>query len=767
MPNHRVIWLILLLAPVSVVAAGPGVVLESSNLPILLIDTGGQEILNEPGITAALRIVDNGPGQRNAVDDPANGYDGLVNIELRGWSSLYYYPKDSYSLETQNAVGESEDASLLGMPAEDDWVLYAPYGDKSLMRNALVYRLARDMGWWAPRTRFCEVVLNGAYMGVFVLMEKVAQDADRIDLDAPEPGRDDCGFLAVMTPEFQIEPGDVAVETPLSGRRWVIKYPRDEDLTAGRVAYVAGRLQALDAAFLDGDPEAWRPLLDAASFADVLLLNEFTRNYDAFAASTYVHGGPGVPLHLGPVWDYNITLGNINYPPEESDWETGGWTQDNVLWAEDLMADAGFAGSLSRDWSRRRLDVLDQARLDDWFDEHLDLLDESQARNFVRWPILGVPVWPNHFVGETWREEVAWLRQWVADRVDWIDGQWRIVLPPDPIVNEINYNSSDDFDPGDWVEIYNPGLDALDLGGWTFRDGDYRHAYALPAGTRLAPGGHLVLCRDPSAFSAAFPGVPTAGGGFDFGLSGGGEPVRLYDADGLLADHVTYDDVAPWPTAPDGGGPTLELRSPRYDNARHDSWAASTGHGTPGAPNGAFDDTVWLLTFTASRGGAGVELRWSVLGDGSDLVLMAEDADGERVVPHIDEGGGLYSALDTTPDWDDQVVYTLYHAPPEGETIRLGDRVLDEAAAVTRLVSTAPNPFDEELTITLELATAQSVRLVVYDLAGRRVAELLDERRGAGPVVVTWTPRRLASGVYIVCLECEAGRYARKITRVR
>ena len=739
----------------------------SSNLPIVIIDTGGQEIPDEPGVIATMGIVDNGEGLRNAVDDPPNDFDGLVNIELRGWSSLYYYPKHSFGLEVRDASDESVDASLLGMPEEDDWVLYAPYGDKSLLRNVLVYRLARDMGWWAPRTRFCEVVLDGEYQGVYVLMEKVVQDGDRIDLDAPEAGEDACGFLAVMTPDFQIEADDVAVDTPLSGRSWVIKYPKEEDLDAARIAHIETRLNDLDAAFYHGNPADWEPLFDPASFADVLLLNELTRNYDAFTASTYAFADVGDVVHLGPVWDYNIALGNIDYPPEEADWEPDGWCLDNVLWAQTLMADSGFAARLSRDWSRRRLDVLDADRLDAWFDAQIALLDEAQARNFERWPILGDHVWPNYYVGETWADEVAWLRQWIDDRVAWLDAQWLDTLPPDPLLNEINYNSADAIDPDDWVEFFNPGLDTLDLGGWTFRDEDFRHACTLPTDTRLAPGGHLVICRDVEDFASVFPGVtPTAA--FDFGLSGGGEILRLFDADGLLVDHVAYDADGDWPEAADGDGPTLELRSPRYDNALASSWAASASVGTPGAANGAFDDAVWLLTFTAIHAAGGVDLNWTVLGDGSEIELRAASGTETWTVVHTDEGGGAYAALDTRPGLSDDVTYTLHHVPAGGDEILLGTRSLSGATApTTRLAAVGPNPFRDVLTVTLELAASMDVRLVVYDLAGRRVATLLDGRRGPGEVVATWTGRGAAAGVYFVCLESVDGREARKITRLR
>lgn len=152
------------------------------------------------------------------------------------------------------------------------------------------------------------------------------------------------------------------------------------------------------------------------------------------------------------------------------------------------------------------------------------------------------------------------------------------------VINEINYNSAGGFDPEDWVELYNPARTELDLGGWTFKDGDDDHAFTLPAGTTLPAGGYLVLSRDTAAFRRHFPGVPVAGD-LGFGLSSEGEAVRLFDAAGALVDSLTYGVAAPWPESPNGTGATLALTTPAADNTRPEAWAAAPAYGTPGAAN--------------------------------------------------------------------------------------------------------------------------------------------------------------------------------------
>ncbi len=156
------------------------------------------------------------------------------------------------------------------------------------------------------------------------------------------------------------------------------------------------------------------------------------------------------------------------------------------------------------------------------------------------------------------------------------------------VINEINYHSADAFDPGDWVELTNHWESAVDIGGWIFKDSEDAHAFALPLGTVIEPGEFLVLCRDTTGFKALFPDVDNYLGNLAFGFSGNGELLRLYADDGVLLDLVEYDDAPPWPTEPDGNGPTLELRHPDLDNSLAGSWLASGGHGTPGERNSVY-----------------------------------------------------------------------------------------------------------------------------------------------------------------------------------
>jgi len=159
---------------------------------------------------------------------------------------------------------------------------------------------------------------------------------------------------------------------------------------------------------------------------------------------------------------------------------------------------------------------------------------------------------------------------------------------PEIIINEINYNSSDEFDPGDWVEFYNPTAFDADLSGWQFKDENDQHNYTFPAGITIAPDSYLVLCRDDSSFYSVFPDSIPVVGNMDFGFSSSGELIRLYHKTGYLVDSLVYDNKEPWPTEPDGEGPTIELLNPLLQNEYGQSWKASSSYGTPGSINSAY-----------------------------------------------------------------------------------------------------------------------------------------------------------------------------------
>ena len=160
------------------------------------------------------------------------------------------------------------------------------------------------------------------------------------------------------------------------------------------------------------------------------------------------------------------------------------------------------------------------------------------------------------------------------------------------VINEINYNSdNDNFDSGDWIELYNPNSSTVDLSGWTFYDNG--NAFVLPQGTSIPKDGYLVLVEERNLFRTVFPAVNNnlIIGDMGFSLSNKGERISLFNENKCLSDYVIYNDKAPWPIAPDGGGSTLVLLDPALDNALAPYWKASDDlsedfiNGSPGRSN--------------------------------------------------------------------------------------------------------------------------------------------------------------------------------------
>lgn len=160
------------------------------------------------------------------------------------------------------------------------------------------------------------------------------------------------------------------------------------------------------------------------------------------------------------------------------------------------------------------------------------------------------------------------------------------------IFNEINYKSPSDYNTGDWVELYNADTVPAYLAGWEFKDSKDTHTFRIPFGTILKPGEYLVICNDIGLFSQKHPTAENVLGNFAFGLSSKGELIRLYSNTGVLVDDVYFSSSPPWPTSPNGNGPTLELRSPLWNNNLAENWCASVNYGTPGFRNSCFIEQI-------------------------------------------------------------------------------------------------------------------------------------------------------------------------------
>ena len=244
----------------------------SSNIPLIFIETSGQEILDDPRIIANMKVINN-TGSRNYLTDSINGYDGRISIEIRG-STSQSFPKKQYGFETQKSDGSNNNVSLLGLPSENDWILSAPYSDKSLIRNILAFKLSETLGNYASRTKLCELFLNDEYMGVYVLTEKIKRDENRVDISKLKPDEingDD------LTGGYIIK---IDKNTGNSGPSWnsdsgvvfLFDTPKHDEIVFEQKEYIKNYINAFEQALISEDyadeNTGYRKYINENSFID-------------------------------------------------------------------------------------------------------------------------------------------------------------------------------------------------------------------------------------------------------------------------------------------------------------------------------------------------------------------------------------------------------------------------------------------------------------------------------------------------------------------
>ncbi|MBG9377527.1 CotH kinase family protein [Panacibacter sp. DH6] len=416
--------------------------LTSSNLPIVIINTNGQEILDDPKITADMGIIFNGDGVRNNTTDPFNEYNGKIGIEIRGQSSQMF-PMKSYSIELWDDAGDGVDKSIFGMPEESDWVLYAPYTDKTLMRNFLAYTMSVNLGHWAAHCRFVEVILNGNYAGVYVFMEKIKRDGGRVDIKKMSD-KDNAGDAVTGGYIFSIDKeadGWFSAyhpnNNPGANIQFSYVYPKLEDITTEQQAYIKNYVDSFENALNGNDFQnaatGFRKFADELSFIDYFIVNEISRNVDGYRLSSYFYkdrNSINNKIIAGPVWDYDLAFRNADYC---DGYLTTGWAyQFNSVCGDDywqipfwwnrFMQDSTFKSNLLCRWKDLRQSVLSNESIFHMIDSVASLVNEAQQRHFTQWPILGTYIWPNpEPIPSTYSGEIAALKNWLTARLAWLD----------------------------------------------------------------------------------------------------------------------------------------------------------------------------------------------------------------------------------------------------------------------------------------------------------------------------------------------------------
>ena len=407
-----------------------------SNLPIIFINTGGQTILDNPRIICQMGIINNKDGTNNSNDN-FNDYNGQISIEMRGSSSQQIFPKKSYSLETQTSTGENNNVSILDLPDENDWVLYAPYSDKTLLRNSLSYEISRKMGYYAPRTKYCEVFINSEYMGIYVLTEKIKQDTNRVNIPEFNKTIDSGGYIIKIDKLTEAEPNSSWCSNfkSFNGDNVCFQYhyPKADEISEEQKTYIEIYINSLeqdihDLSYNIMDIEEIENI-NIRSFIDYIIISELSKDVDAYRLSLFFNKQSlslGGEFSVGPVWDYNLSFGNVDFCRSSniSGWvineETPCRTSIPDFWLK-LIQNDSFRMKLTERWFELRTNVLDLGKIYNHIDSISNLLDVAKDRNFEKWDNLGEWIWPNYQLGVTYQDEIEFIKFWIYQRINWID----------------------------------------------------------------------------------------------------------------------------------------------------------------------------------------------------------------------------------------------------------------------------------------------------------------------------------------------------------
>lgn len=431
-----------------------------NKVPTVFISTKGNTIVNEPKVQSIMQI---------QLGDTIV-FRSNIGIEYRGSTSFRLFDQKSYGIELRDAADNDTDSAIMDFPKQSDFILYAPANDKSLIRNTLIYDLSNQIGMYATRTKYVHLNIDGQYLGLYVLMEKIKRDKNRVNItkmantditgsavtggyifkidksagdnslvgwDADAIYTESLGFRSKYDPNGNKL--TYAAFGPKKGAETYImyEYPKNDAIVDAQKKYVQSYFSNFEDALLSEnykDPiSGYQNYIDINSYIDFLILNEFAYNPDAYRLSTFMHKERLGKLKMGPIWDFNLAFGNDDRAAfnNASTWmfnfnnfySNDGWLIN--FWWKRLLSDPNFTGRLKSRWTNLRANTLSENNIMQTIDQHITLLKNSKSieRHFDRWRILGVKLPFNNFVGNSHQEEIDFLKLWVKKRLTWMDSE--------------------------------------------------------------------------------------------------------------------------------------------------------------------------------------------------------------------------------------------------------------------------------------------------------------------------------------------------------
>jgi hypothetical protein len=566
----------------------------SSNLPIVIVTTDNnpstgrpREIVDYVKVLGNMKVIERPNDARNFVNDQNNldylSYTGRIGIEFRG-SSSQDLPKKPYALTTLLSDNVSNNnVGILGMPPENDWILNSHAYDSTTMRDFISYNAYGKMGNYSSRSRYCELIVNGDFKGLYIFQEKLKIDDDRVNvrkLSNTDNNFPDVtgGYMTKCDKQTGGDPIAFTLPTYLGGEvNFIHHNPSPQLITTQQAAYIQNYFKAINIkneTIFNGYPT----LLDIPSFIDFMLINELSSNADAYQMSTFFHMDKMGKLRAGPVWDLNLTYGNDLFMwgfnrSFNNIWQFSNGN-DNVgarFW-KDLYDNETFRCYMSKRWKEMIAPgmPLNYDVIANNMDSLSTMLTEAREREQTRWNNIG-----------NYTKHINSMKSWLQARYTWMNSkliQTQIctnVSVPKLVITKIHYHplpfgadSSNDFE---FIEITNNSSQIVNTTGYYFRE--LGISYQFPPNSKIGPYNSIFIVGNENVFEDFYRIL--AFGEFSRNLSNKSQKLVLSDAYGNTIDEVTYMDTLPWPIDADGKGAYLELKDINSDNNIASNWRST------------------------------------------------------------------------------------------------------------------------------------------------------------------------------------------------
>lgn len=421
------------------------------DLPVLVLDSFGKVPPSDANerdyLDVALLGFEDEQGMASLGATPSLATQAAFHV--RGQSSSRY-AKKPYRLELREAGSADRDCPVFGLPSESDWVLHSPFADKSLIRNAFVYSLGKDMGLLAPRFTWVELYLNSDgqaldaqdYQGVYLLVETIKNQKSRLNLQQLEPTDTALPALAggyIFKFDWNVKVFEQPLPCPAGQANcWkFIEVVDPKPWVPEQQQFLTQHLQQLTDALHSAAPAdaatGYPAFVDVSSFVNTVIMNELTRNLDAYVRSQFLHKDRDGKVVAGPLWDFDLIAG-VGMTSQAPNLSTSGFQyeasqsrlQATADWFPTLIADPAFDAQLRARYQELRKGVLSDAQVTARIATLSQGLSASAQRNFQKWNNLTterIDVFTTP-TAATWDGQITAMRSWLIARLAWLDTQW-------------------------------------------------------------------------------------------------------------------------------------------------------------------------------------------------------------------------------------------------------------------------------------------------------------------------------------------------------